>query len=138
MLSLAELPALNALLNASSAILLLIGYVSIRRKRVAAHKFVMGAAFLVSVLFLISYLIYHLQVGSQPFPGRGWVRPVYFTILISHIVLAAAILPLALLTLARALRGHFERHRQIARWTLPLWLYVSVTGVVIYCMPYHA
>ncbi len=97
----------------------------------------MLSAFATSTLFLLSYLIYHFQVGSVPFDGQGWVRPLYFSILISHIILAAAIVPLVLVTLVRALRGRFERHKRIARWTLPLWLYVSVTGVVVYWMLYR-
>lgn len=114
----------------------MLGYISIRRRDVTAHKACMIAAFGVSTLFLISYVTYHVHVGSVRFTGTGWIRPVYFTILISHIVLAAAVLPLALVTLYRAARGRFEAHRRIARWTLPIWLYVSVTGVVVYLMLY--
>ena len=98
----------------------------------------MSAAFLTSTVFLISYLIYHFQVGSVPFPGHGWIRPVYFTLLLTHTVLAATVPPLAIVTLSRALREQFDRHRRIARWTLPIWLYVSVTGVLIYWLLYHA
>jgi uncharacterized membrane protein YozB (DUF420 family) len=134
---LSSLPALNASLNATSALLLLAGYLFIRRKKVTAHKIVMVSAFAVSTLFLACYLYYHYHHGSTPFPGEGWVRPVYFTILVSHVLLAAAILPLALITLSRAWKGEFARHRRIARWTLPLWLYVSVTGVVIYWLLYR-
>jgi uncharacterized membrane protein YozB (DUF420 family) len=131
-----SLPALNASLNAAASVLLLIGYLLIRRKKVAAHRAAMAAALSVSTLFLASYLYYHYHVGSVRFTGVGWIRPVYFTILISHVVLAVTILPLALVTVTRALRADFARHRRIARITLPLWVYVSVTGVVIYCMLY--
>ena len=137
MIPLSSLPALNASLNATSALLLMAGYFFIRRKRITAHKVAMISAFVVSTLFLACYLYYHYHHGSTPFPGHGWVRPLYFTILISHIVLAAAILPLALITLSRAWKGQFSRHKRIARWTLPLWLYVSVTGVVIYWLLYR-
>jgi putative membrane protein len=130
-------PALNAALNAMAAILLLSGYTFIRQKKVTAHRVCMVAAFLTSTAFLVSYLIYHARVGSVPFHGRGWIRPVYFFILFTHIVLAAAIVPLALVTLSRALREQFDRHKRIARWTLPVWLYISVTGVVIYFLLYH-
>jgi putative membrane protein len=130
--------ALNASLNAASAVCLVLGYLMIRSRRIPGHRVCMSAAFLLSTAFLVSYVIYHLNVGSVRFTGQGWIRPVYFTLLISHIVLAAAILPLALITLARALRGRFDAHRRIARWTLPIWLYVSVTGVVIYWLLYHA
>jgi putative membrane protein len=130
-------PALNAVLNGTAAILLLTGYTFIRKRNVTAHRACMVAAFLTSTAFLISYLIYHARVGSVPFHGQGWIRPVYFFILFTHITLAAAIVPLALVTLSRALREQFDRHRKIARWTLPIWLYVSVTGVVIYFLLYH-
>jgi len=132
-----HLPTLNAWLNATSAVLLVLGYAFIRSKRVSAHRLCMLLALASSTAFLISYLYYHAQVGSVRFQGQGWVRAVYFTILLTHTVLAAAIVPLALVTLVRALREQFDRHRRIARWTLPLWLYVSVTGVVIYWMLYH-
>ncbi len=135
--SLTDLPALNAALNGISALLLASGYLCIRRQRVTAHKVCMGSAFVTSTLFLISYLMYHYHVGSVPFGGRGWIRAAYFTILISHTILAATIVPLALVTLSRALRGRFSKHVRVARWTLPLWLYVSVTGVVVYWMLYH-
>ena len=135
--SISSLPAVNASLNAVATILLVTGYVLVRRRRLRAHKVVMLAAFATSVLFLMSYLIYHAQVGSRPFPGRGSIRIVYFTILISHIVLAAVIPPLAGVTLWRAFRGRFDGHMRIARWTLPLWLYVSVTGIVVYWMLYQ-
>ena len=135
--SVANLPLVNAILNGIATVFLITGYVLIKRRQIAAHRVAMIAAFVTSVLFLISYLIYHAQVGSRPFTGRGPIRIVYFAILISHIVLAATIPPLAGLTLWRALRGRFDRHVAIARWTLPLWLYVSVTGIVVYLMLYQ-
>jgi len=131
------LPAVNATLNGTSAVLLLTGRVLIAQKRVAAHRMVMLATVTSSTLFLICYLIYHAQVGSVRFQGQGWVRPLYFGILLTHTVLAVVIVPLVMVTLARGLRGNFARHRAIARWTFPLWLYVSITGVVIYVMLYH-
>ena len=131
------LPALNAFLNGTSAVLLTVGYVFIRLRKVRAHKTCMVTAFGVSSLFLVSYLIYHYHVGSVPFLGTGFIRPLYFTLLISHIVLAACIVPLALMTIYRAWNEQFEKHMRIARWTLPLWLYVSVTGVIVYWMLYH-
>jgi uncharacterized membrane protein YozB (DUF420 family) len=131
------LPTLNAILNATSALFLTLGYLFIRRGRVTAHLCCMLTAFLASLVFLGSYVAYHYQAGSRPFAGEGWVRTVYFAILISHIVLAAVIVPLALTTIYRAWQGRFDRHRRIARWTLPLWLYVSVTGVMVYWMLYH-
>ena len=130
------LPGLNAVLNSTSALLLVTGWVLIRRRRIAAHQACMTAAFCVSALFLVSYLVYHAKAGSVPYTGTGAARVVYFVILISHIILAAAIVPLALTTLARAWRGHFDRHARLARWTLPIWLYVSVTGVIVYLMLY--
>jgi uncharacterized membrane protein YozB (DUF420 family) len=132
-----DLPALNACLNSISAVLLGAGYYFIRRREIKRHRLSMIAAFTCSCLFLTSYLIYHYHVGSVPFTGQGWIRPVYFTILITHIILAATIVPLALITLYRAWRGQFDRHKSIARWTWPLWMYVSVTGVVIYVMLYQ-
>ena len=132
-----DLPALNATLNALATVLLSAGYLFIRRRQIERHRFCMIGAFSVSCLFLASYLVYHYHVGSVPFTKQGWIRPVYFTILITHVVLAAAIVPLALVTLSRALQERFDRHRAIARWTLPLWLYVSVTGVIIYWMLYR-
>ena len=117
--------------------MLSLGYLLIRQRKITAHKLCMGAALGTSTLFLMSYLTYHYQVGSIPFAGHGGIRALYFTILISHTVLAAMIPPLALITVSRALRGRFDRHVRIARWTLPLWLYVSVTGVIIYFMLYH-
>jgi putative membrane protein len=137
MLQLTDLPAVNASLNGIAAILLTCGYVMIRRRRIETHRRFMLAAFVTSALFLVSYLIYHANVGSRPFPGQGPIRRVYYTILITHVVLAAAILPLALITLTHALRARFERHVPIARWTLPIWLYVSVTGVIVYLMLYQ-
>jgi uncharacterized membrane protein YozB (DUF420 family) len=133
----AVFPALNATLNGTSAILLVTAHGMIQRGRVAVHRRLMLAAVITSSLFLISYLYYHAHVGSVRFQGQGWSRPLYFTILISHTVLAAVIVPLVVVTLVRALRARFDRHRVIARWTYPLWLYVSITGVVIYFMLYH-
>jgi uncharacterized membrane protein YozB (DUF420 family) len=131
------LPHLNAVLNASSGLLLLMGYSFIRRGRVNAHKRCQLSALTASILFLISYLTYHWFHGATRFPGQGIARPVYFTILISHTILAVVIVPLVAITLTRALRADFIRHRRIARVTLPLWLYVSVTGVLVYLMLYH-
>lgn len=136
-MTLADLPALNACLNATSAALLLLGYAQIRRKNITAHRVCMSAAFLTSTLFLISYLYYHYHHGSTKFQGQGAIRLVYFAILLTHTVLAAVIVPLILLTLTRALKGEFARHKPLARWTLPLWLYVSVTGVLVYLMLYR-
>ena len=136
-MTISDLPALNATLNAIAAALLVGGYIMIRRGRIAAHKRFMLSAFATSALFLASYLVYHYNIGSRPFTGQGPIRVVYFTILITHVVLAAAILPMALITLNYALRARFERHVPIARWTLPVWLYVSVTGVVVYWMLYR-
>jgi putative membrane protein len=136
-LDVSALPALNAFLNGTSAVLLMVGYGFIRRRQVPAHLTCMLTAFGVSMLFLISYVVYHYQAGSRPFTGPGWVRPIYFVLLISHIVLAAAIVPLALTTIYRAVSSQFARHRKLARWTLPIWLYVSVTGVLVYWMLYH-
>lgn len=137
MLAIEDLPTVNAILNAISAILLTIGYGFIRAGKWRTHKKIMLSAFGVSVLFLISYVIYHSVTGDTRFQGQGWIRPVYFTILISHIILAAVIVPMALITLFRALRERFDKHRKIARWTFPIWLYVSVTGVIVYMMLYH-
>ena len=137
MLEISDLPTVNATLNTISGILLTVGYVFIRQRKIEAHKKCMLAAFAVSVLFLISYVIYHANAGSKSFTQQGWVRPVYFTILISHIILAFAIVPLALRTLYLAWRERFEKHRRIAKITLPIWLYVSVTGVLIYLMLYQ-
>ncbi len=129
--------ALNATLNGTSAILLALGYNAIRNGKIALHKKFMLSAFAVSTAFLISYLLYHYRVGSVPFQGQGWIRPVYFAILISHIILAAVIVPMILVTLRRAWLEKFDKHRLIARYTLPLWMYVSVTGVIVYLMLYQ-
>ncbi len=137
MLEVTDLPEVNATLNAIAALLLTIGYIYIRRGQTQEHRLCMLAAFATSALFLASYLVYHFNVGSVAFTGQGTIRTVYFTILISHIILAIAILPMAIVTLLRALRGQFESHRRLAKWTLPLWLYVSVTGVVVYWMLYQ-
>ena len=137
MIPVEALPTLNATLNALSACLLVAGYRAIRRREVRVHRGFMLAAFLVSVLFLASYVRYHLAVGSVPFTGQGWIRRLYFAILIPHVVLAAAIVPLAIATLRHAFGGRFHRHARLARVTLPLWLYVSVTGVIVYAMLYH-
>lgn len=131
------LPALNAALNATCAVLLVIGWVAIRRRLVALHRACMLGACLVSALFLVSYVTYHYLAGSRPFGGQGWIRAVYFPILVSHVVLAAAMVPLVLTTLYRALSGQFTRHVPLARKTLPIWLYVSVTGVVVYVLLYQ-
>jgi uncharacterized membrane protein YozB (DUF420 family) len=132
-----SLPAVNATLNAISAVLLVTAYVLIRRGEVGLHRRVMIAACITSTLFLACYLTYHAQVGSVRFVRQGFVRPLYFTILITHVTLAAAVLPLAIVTLTRGLRERFDRHRAIARWTLPIWLYVSVTGVLVYVLLYQ-
>jgi putative membrane protein len=131
-----DLPTLNATLNGISAVLLSTGYVFIRRKDRYRHKLCMLAAFAMSVLFLISYVVYHAQVGSKPFPGQGAMRVIYFIVLVPHVLLAATIVPLALITLSRGLANRVDPHRRIARWTLPIWLYVSVTGVMVYLMLY--
>jgi uncharacterized membrane protein YozB (DUF420 family) len=130
-------PVIDASLNGASTVLLLTGRWFISRRRIAAHRAFMLSAFVTSTLFLISYLYYHAHVGSVHFQGTGWSRPVYFTVLISHVVLAVVIVPLVIITLGRALRERFDKHRAIARWTFPLWLYVSVTGVLVYFMLYH-
>jgi len=132
-----DLPVLNATLNGTSAVLLTTGYILIRNGRKDAHKRVMLAAFTVSIVFLISYLIYHSQVGSVHYPHSGMLRTIYLTILSTHTVLAATVPVLAILTLRRALKGEFARHRKLAKWTLPIWLYVSVTGVIVYLMLYQ-
>ena len=131
------LPAINATLNAISGVLLVIGYALMRAKRIELHRRVMIAAFVTSSLFLICYLTYHAQVGSVRFTREGFVRPLYFTILITHVTLAAAVLPMAIVTLTRGLKGRYPRHRAIARWTFPIWLYVSVTGVLVYVLLYQ-
>jgi len=134
---LAALPTLNALLNGASAVLLTTGWLAIRRRRIALHRACMLGAFCVSALFLVSYVVYHALAGSRPFTGQGWIRPVYFAVLISHVVLAAAMVPFVLTTLYRALGADFPRHVRLARATLPVWIYVSVTGVVVYVMLYR-
>lgn len=136
-LTVSDLPTLNATLNATSAVLLSIGWYLIRRGRIAAHKKVMIAAFCTSSVFLVSYLVYHAQVGSVHFTKQGPIRIVYFTILLTHTVLAAAIVPMVLMSLSRGLKRQDARHYAIARWTMPLWLYVSVTGVIVYLMLYR-
>ena len=136
-MALTDLPAVNATLNAVSAVLLVAGYLLIRQGRIQQHRRIMIAAFATSTMFLISYLVYHGNVGSRPFTGEGPIRRIYFAVLISHIVLAATVPPLALITLIRGLSARYDRHRKIARWTLPIWLYVSVSGVLIYWLLYH-
>ncbi len=136
-MSVRDLPAVNASLNATAAVLLVWGHTLMHRRRIRAHKQVMVAAFAVSIAFLICYLIYHAQVGSVPFQKTGPVRPLYFTILISHTILAVTVPFLAVITLRRGLKNRIPSHRSIARWTYPIWLYVSVTGVVVYWMLYH-
>ena len=131
------LPSVNAVLNATAAILLVWGYTLIRRRRIAQHRRVMQSAFVVSCLFLVCYLVYHYQVGSVRFPKTGAIRTLYLSILGTHTLLAAAVPVLAIVTLRRGLAARFDSHRRIARWTLPIWLYVSVTGVVVYLMLYH-
>ena len=137
MINVTDLPLVNAVLNGTSTVLLLIGYVFIRRRKQKVHKILMIAALTTSTLFLISYLIYHYNVGSVSFSGQGSIRTVYFAILISHSFLAAAVPPMAIVTLVRALRRRFDKHKIIARLTLPIWLYVSITGVAIYVMLYQ-
>src|ERR687888_71009 len=132
-----NLPAMNAILNAISGVLLVIAYVLIRQRRIEQHRKVMIAAFVTSSLFLVCYVIYHSQVGSVRFTRQGFVRPLYFTILITHVTLAATVLPLAILTLARGLAAKYPQHRRVARWTFPIWLYVSVTGVLVYVLLYQ-
>lgn len=134
---LAALPTINAVLNGASAVLLVVGFVSIRRRRITAHKIFMLSAFVTSIIFLISYLTLRYFAGFTSFPGQGWIRPVYFTILVSHTVLAATVPPLALILLYRAFRAQFAKHRRLARWAFPVWFYVSVTGVVVYLVLYQ-
>ena len=136
-MSVSLLPHLNALLNATSAVFLSTGYLFIRSGRDTAHKRCMIAALICSAAFLTSYVIYHANVGSRPFEGKGTIRVIYFAILITHVVLAVVIVPLVIMTATRGLRSQFDRHVRIARWTLPLWLYVSVTGVIVYLMLYQ-
>jgi len=137
MLTISDLPALNATLNGIAAILLVTGYLFIKQGRRRQHQWCMLGALTTSALFLVSYVTYHLHAGSRPFPGQGPIRVVYFAILITHVILAAVIVPLALLTALRGLRSQFDKHVRIARWTFPVWVYVSVTGVVIYLMLYE-
>ena len=137
MLSITDLPALNATLNAISAVLLGVGYYFIRNRKIRAHKTCMIGALITSTVFLTSYLIYHYNVGNVLFTKQGWIRPVYFFILITHVTLAIVILPLVLRTAYLAFRGRFPKHVLIARWTFPLWMYVSVTGVIVYLMLYQ-
>lgn len=137
LLPLSFFPALNASLNAICTVFLLAGYSFIRRGKILAHKACMVSAFVCSAVFLGSYVYFHLHAGVIRFGGHGWIRPVYLTLLVSHTILAIVIVPLILVTLVRALRQRFDRHRAIARWTLPMWLYVSVTGVVIYWLLYR-
>lgn len=137
MIPLESLPTIDAFLNAASTVLLVTGYVMIRGKRIAAHRACMLSALACSVLFLIGYLTYHFQVGTTRYDGEGILRPIYFTILTTHTILAMVLGPMVIITLVRALRERFDRHKAIARWTLPIWLYVSVTGVVVYLMLYQ-
>ena len=137
MLEIQQLPTLNATLNALSGVFLTAGYLMIRSGRISAHRACMLAAFVSSMFFLASYVIYHANIGSRPFLGQGPIRPLYFALLISHVLLAATILPMAIVTLRRGLGAQYDRHVRIARWTFPLWMYVSVTGVVIYLMLYQ-
>ena len=131
------LPIVSALLNGTSAVLITVGYLCIRQRKVTAHKTCMVTAFVLSSLFLVTYLIHHAQVGSVPFSGRGWLRGVYFAVLIPHVTLAAFVVPLALTTIYRGWTSRFTKHARIARWTLPIWLYVSLSGVIVYWMLYH-
>ena len=137
MLNIHSLPAVNATLNAVSGVLLIVAYALIRARRIEQHRRVMIAAFATSALFLLCYLVYHAQVGSVPFTRQGFVRPLYFTILVTHVTLAAAVPPLAIVTLSRGLKARYAQHRRIARWTFPIWLYVSVTGVLVYVLLYQ-
>jgi len=132
-----DLPAVNATLNGISGILLVIAYALIRARRIQQHRKVMIAAFAASSLFLVCYVVYHAQVGSVRFTRQGFVRPIYFTILVTHVVLAAVVLPMAIITLSRGLKGRYPQHRRIARWTFPTWLYVSITGVLVYVLLYQ-
>ncbi len=137
MISVGDLPAVNATLNGTSALLLVAGYIAIRRRRTTLHRALMLSALGTSILFLASYLFYHYHAGTTRFTGEGLARTLYFVVLTSHTILAMAIVPLVIVTLYLAIREHFPRHRRIARWTFPLWLYVSVTGIVVYVMLYH-
>ena len=136
-MTVADLPALNATLNFISFLLLVTGYYFIRQKQWRKHRACMISALVMSGLFLTSYVIYHAQVGSVPFTKTGWIRTVYFAVLIPHVILAAAMVPPVLITVSRGLSGRYDKHRRIARWTLPIWLYVSITGVIVYLMLYR-
>ena len=136
-MSIHDLPAVNASLNAMSGVLLVIGYALMRARRIEQHRRCMIAAFAASSLFLICYVVYHAQVGSVRFTRQGFVRPLYFGILITHVTLAVVMLPLAIVTLSRGLKGRYPQHRRIARWTFPIWMYVSVTGVLVYVLLYE-
>ena len=136
-MSVHDLPAINASLNAISGMLLIVAYTLIRQRKIEQHRKVMLAAFTTSALFLVCYIVYHAQVGSVRFTRQGFVRPLYFTILITHVTLAALVLPMAIVTLSRGLKGRYPQHRKIARWTFPIWLYVSVTGVLVYVLLYQ-
>jgi uncharacterized membrane protein YozB (DUF420 family) len=136
-MSVTDLPAINATLNTISTVLLVTGWVFIHRGERQKHKACMIAALITSSLFLTSYVIYHAQVGSVPFRGTGWIRTVYFSVLIPHVILAAAVVPPILITVSRGLSAKYDKHRRIARWTLPIWLYVSITGVIVYLMLYR-
>ena len=132
-----DLPTINAILNSISGILLALGFIQIKRQRIQAHKRLMLSALTASVLFLTSYLIYHARVGSVPYPHFDWTRPLYFVVLIPHVILAAAMVPFILLMVRHALRGRFDAHRRLARWVWPVWMFVSVSGVVVYTMLYR-
>ena len=136
-MSVHDLPAVNATLNAISGVLLIVAYTLIRQRKIEQHRRVMLAAFATSALFLVCYVVYHAQVGSVRFTRQGFVRPLYFTILITHVTLAALVLPMAIVTLSRGLKARYPQHRKIARWTFPIWLYVSVTGVLVYILLYQ-
>ena len=136
-MSVHDLPAVNASLNAISGVLLVVAYALIRQRKIEQHRKVMLAAFATSALFLVCYVVYHAQVGSVRFTRQGFVRPLYFTILITHVTLAALVLPMAIVTLSRGLTARYPQHRKIARWTFPIWLYVSVTGVLVYILLYQ-
>ena len=137
MVTISDFPAINATLNATSGVLLIVGYLLMRARRIEWHRRFMIAASVVSLLFLICYVVYHAQVGSVRFTRQGFVRPLYFTILITHVTMAATVLPLAIVTLTRGLKGRYPQHRRIARWTFPIWMYVSVTGVLVYVLLYQ-
>ena len=137
LITLQDLPTINAILNAASAVLLSLGIIQIKQKRIDAHRNFMLAAFSTSTLFLMSYIIYHANIGSKPYPGHGVMRTIYFSILIPHVILAATVLPLAIITLFRGLKMDVARHRKIAKITFPIWLFVSVTGVIVYLMLYR-